>query len=140
MLRQAQLPVREQIRERAADITAVARLRRAAKLFFHHQNFLHDRDPAAWNASTQAAGWPWIEEEAVGVFAVEVAIGRYVQSGFVRTFLGDVLVVVLVYFAVRGLCELAPRWTALGVFLFACPIELGQAVGLEGLSLVLHDT
>lgn len=67
---------------------------------------------------------------ALGIFLVEVYIARYLPHGFVRTFVGDVLVVVLLYFTVRGMLSLSSRATILGVFLFACAIELGQAVHL----------
>ena len=39
---------------------------------------------------------------AVLLLAVEVAIARYVHSGLIRSFIGDILVVVLVY-ALLGL-------------------------------------
>ena len=85
---------------------------------------LHAHEPRRWRLSARHL------IVSLGVLLVEVWIARYVQHGFVRTFVGDVLVVVLLYFAVRSVLSLAPRVTILGVFLFACAIELGQAVHL----------
>lgn len=76
---------------------------------------------------------------ALGVFAVEVAIARYVHTGLVRTFAGDVLVVVLLYFLARSVIALPVGWTVFGGFLFACAIELGQALQLVRLLGLEHD-
>ena len=60
--------------------------------------------------------------------AVEVLIALYVHDGFVRPYVGDVLVVVVIYTFVRiwipeG-CPLLPLW----VFLFAACVEGLQAI------------
>ncbi|HKU44899.1 MAG TPA: DUF2809 domain-containing protein [Polyangiales bacterium] len=75
----------------------------------------------------------------LALFAVEVCIALYVHDGFVRPFVGDVLVVMLIYCAVQTVWG-APRLaTALAVFAFACAIELGQAFQLAARLNVAHD-
>lgn len=61
--------------------------------------------------------------------AVEVAIALFVRDAFVRPYLGDVLVVVVVYCFARSFL---PAWRMLpaGVFLFAAAIEVSQYFGL----------
>ncbi|HKP56616.1 MAG TPA: DUF2809 domain-containing protein [Polyangiales bacterium] len=62
----------------------------------------------------------------LALFAVELSIALWVHDGFIRPFVGDVLVVVLVYCAVRSFLPGKPVKTALGVFAFACAVELAQ--------------
>lgn len=67
---------------------------------------------------------------AVLLFAIELFIAFRVRDGFVRPYLGDVLVVMLLFFAVSALVAVRPVPLALAVLLFACLVELTQAVGL----------
>ncbi len=64
------------------------------------------------------------------LFAIELFIALYVRDGFVRPYLGDVLVVMLLFFAVSAVVAARPVPLALGVLLFACLVELTQAVGV----------
>ena len=48
---------------------------------------------------------------------------RLVDLRFIRGFVGDWLVVLLIYFLIKGLWDIRPRSLAIGVFLFACSIE-----------------
>jgi hypothetical protein len=62
---------------------------------------------------------------------VEVGIALYVHDRVVRPFVGDVLVVILIYAFVRALFE--PKNAALlaiGVLIFAYLIEIGQFFSL----------
>ena len=74
----------------------------------------------------------------VAILAVEVLIALYVHRGWVRGFLGDVLVVAAVYYLVATFLRCKPHVLALGVFLFACAVEVSQGfdlvsrLGLEG--------
>jgi hypothetical protein len=63
---------------------------------------------------------------ALGVFGIELFIALFVHDRFIRPFVGDVLVVVLVYCVVRAVLPSPPLPTALGVFAFACAVELAQ--------------
>ena len=60
------------------------------------------------------------------LFATEVVIALFVNDSFVRPILGDALVVVLIYCALRSVLALRPLPTAFGVFLFACAVECAQ--------------
>ncbi len=67
---------------------------------------------------------------ALLIFCVEVAIALFVKSGFVRHTLSDVFVVMLLYAALMAVAPL-PRVIAAGLcFVFACAVEVGQALGL----------
>lgn len=60
------------------------------------------------------------------LFAVEVGIALFITDSIVRPFVGDVLVVVLIYCFLRIFLNLTYWKIALGVFLFACVIEVLQ--------------
>lgn len=74
---------------------------------------------------------------SAGLLALEVAIARHIHTGLIRSFVGDVLVVVLLYTVLRTCFAARARHLALGAFLFACCIETMQAFGLVDL-LGLH--
>lgn len=61
------------------------------------------------------------------VFALEVIIATRVSHvSWVRAYLGDVLVVVLVYAAVRSVLRINDYLLLVAVFVFACGIEFAQ--------------
>ncbi|MDR0893092.1 MAG: DUF2809 domain-containing protein, partial [Mediterranea sp.] len=62
------------------------------------------------------------------IFAIEVFIALYVHDYFVRPYLGDVLVIALVYCFVRVFIPYGVLRMPLYVFLFACFIELLQGL------------
>ncbi|WP_124980077.1 ribosomal maturation YjgA family protein [Nonlabens xiamenensis] len=67
---------------------------------------------------------------AVALFLMETAIALYVTDGFVRPFLGDFLVVWLVYALLMLITPWRPIFTA-GLSLFiAFVVEFGQYVGM----------
>ncbi|MET0287217.1 MAG: DUF2809 domain-containing protein, partial [Polyangiales bacterium] len=61
---------------------------------------------------------------ALALFLVEVAIALWVHDDFVRPYVGDVLVVPLVYFGVMTVHRGRPLRVLAGVFVFACIVEL----------------
>ena len=64
---------------------------------------------------------------AVVVFVLEVLIAtRVAHVSWIRAYLGDVLVVVLLYAAVRSVVRVNHFALLLAVFVFACSIELAQ--------------
>lgn len=67
---------------------------------------------------------------ALLLLIVEIYIAVAVHDRFVRPHLGDALVVVLLYCLVAAFFDWPRRWIALGVFLFACAVEVGQALHL----------
>ena len=60
------------------------------------------------------------------LFVVELSIALFVDDAFVRPYLGDVLVIPLVYCAIATFFEVRPAWLGLGVFAFACSVEFAQ--------------
>jgi hypothetical protein len=64
---------------------------------------------------------------AVAVLVAEILVATvFAPVRFVRSFLSDYLVVMLLYHAVRAATSLAPRRVAVGVFAFACIVEVSQ--------------
>src|SRR5215204_4155209 len=63
---------------------------------------------------------------AVIVFFIEVFIALFIEDSLVRPFLGDALVVILIYCALRIFLSVNYWKAALGVFIFACVIEILQ--------------
>ena len=53
-------------------------------------------------------------------------IALFVKDTLVRPFIGDCLVVVLIYCFVRIFLNVNYRWAAIGVLIFACMIEILQ--------------
>ncbi|MBP6557355.1 MAG: DUF2809 domain-containing protein [Flavobacterium sp.] len=59
-------------------------------------------------------------------FVVEVCIALFVHDNFIRPYLGDVLVVILIYCFVKSFLNISVIKTAIGVLLFAFCIETLQ--------------
>jgi hypothetical protein len=60
------------------------------------------------------------------LFITEVLIALYVTNNFVRSYFGDVLVVILIYSFVKSFIEMPVLPLAIGVLLFAFTIEFLQ--------------
>jgi Protein of unknown function (DUF2809) len=60
------------------------------------------------------------------LFLVEVFIAVFINDNFVRPFIGDVLVVILIYCLVRTFWNIRYRTAALSVLAFAFTIEVLQ--------------
>lgn len=60
------------------------------------------------------------------LFCIEALIALFVRDRFVRPYLGDALVIMLVYCFVRIFIARPLWWLPLGVFLFACCVEAMQ--------------
>jgi hypothetical protein len=74
---------------------------------------------------------------ALVILLIEIAIALFVRDKFVRPFIGDLLVVVLLYFSFRTILKAKASSVAIGVFIFAIGIEvlqffqLAEVLGLE---------
>lgn len=62
----------------------------------------------------------------VVILAIEIGIGVYVRDAFVRPYVGDALVVVLIYCFIRIFIPRGLPWLPVYVFAFACFIEILQ--------------
>jgi hypothetical protein len=66
----------------------------------------------------------------VSIFAIEVLIALFVKDKFVRPYLGDVLVVILIYCFIRSFISIQPFPVAMFVLLFAFTIEFLQYINI----------
>ncbi len=64
------------------------------------------------------------------LFAVECLIAMYVHDKIVRPYVGDLLVVILIYCFVKSFLDIPSRKAAVGVLLFAYAIEFAQYLQL----------
>jgi hypothetical protein len=60
------------------------------------------------------------------LFSIEVLIALFVKDSLIRPFVGDVLVVCLIYCFLRIFLNFSVWKIALGVLVFACLIEISQ--------------
>ena len=67
------------------------------------------------------------------LLAEEIYIGVFVQDRFVRPYVGDFLVVVLLYFLVRIFCIRKPVYLSVWILLFAIIVEITQVFPLVDL-------
>jgi Protein of unknown function (DUF2809) len=65
------------------------------------------------------------------LFLIEVFIGVFVHDGFVRPFIGDLLVVILIYCFIKSFWKIRPNVAIAGVFIFSCIVE-----GLQYLNII----
>jgi hypothetical protein len=59
----------------------------------------------------------------IGLLIVEVLIALFLHDGIIRPFVGDVLVVILIYCFIRTFLRVKVNVTIGAVFLFACLVE-----------------
>lgn len=67
---------------------------------------------------------------AIALLLVEIAIALFVNDGFVRPYVGDYLVVILLYCMLKSVVIISPIKAAIIVFLFAVAIEFSQYYNL----------
>lgn len=72
------------------------------------------------------------------LFSIELLIGTQLDDAFIRPFVGDLLVVVLIYCLLRTLLEIPCYPLAIGVLVFAISVETGQYFHLAELLGVGH--
>lgn len=63
---------------------------------------------------------------AIGLLALEIIIALYVHDAIVRPYIGDLLVVILIYCFVKSFFNWPVLKTAFGVLLFSYSVELLQ--------------
>ncbi|MBP3569369.1 MAG: DUF2809 domain-containing protein [Lachnospiraceae bacterium] len=76
---------------------------------------------------------------AISIFLIEVWIALFVRDEFIRPYVGDMLVVILIYTFLRVILPEKPRLLPLYVFLFAALVEGLQAINVVEL-LGLQDS
>lgn len=66
----------------------------------------------------------------VALFVGEVLIAVFIHDGIVRPYMGDVLVVIMIYYFVKAFFRVKPLHLVIGVVLFAFLVEFGQYMHL----------
>src|SRR5688572_1552874 len=64
------------------------------------------------------------------IFAIEVLIALYVHDQFIRPYLGDVLVVILIYCFLKSFLKLSILTTAMMVLIFSFTVEFLQLINI----------
>lgn len=72
------------------------------------------------------------------LFGIECLIALYVRDRFIRPYVGDMLVTVLLYFFVRIWIPQGVRRLSLWIFLFAVVVEVSQYLQLASLLKIEH--
>ena len=63
---------------------------------------------------------------SISLFLIELWIALYVRDDFIRPYVGDVLVVILIYVIARTFLKISILTAAVGVLLFAFGVEILQ--------------
>ena len=63
---------------------------------------------------------------ALILFVAEVLIALYVHDDFIRPFVGDVIVVWFIYYAIKMFVDIKPLYIAIFTLLFAFGVETAQ--------------
>lgn len=74
------------------------------------------------------------------LLCLEVVIALFIHDSIIRPYLGDALVVILMYSCVKSFIEVTPLKAAIGVLLFAYAIEIAQYFNLCSLLGLEHNT
>lgn len=64
------------------------------------------------------------------IFSIEVGIALYINDTFIRPYVGDVLVVILIYCFIKSFLNFSVNAVALFVFIFSFTVEFFQYVNL----------
>jgi len=67
------------------------------------------------------------------LFLLELYIGFYVHDRIIRPYIGDLLVVILIYAFVMTFVDISYKKVAFFTFLFACAIEFAQYLNIATL-------
>jgi hypothetical protein len=76
---------------------------------------------------------------SIGLFAVEIFIALFVHDRLVRPFVGDMLVVILIFTLCRTVIEAGYFRLALCVLLFSFAVEIGQYFNLISILGLQHS-
>lgn len=62
----------------------------------------------------------------VVILIIELIIGLFVNDAIIRPYVGDILVIILMYTLIRGIVQKSIRYLPMYLFLFALIVELAQ--------------
>lgn len=64
------------------------------------------------------------------LFIIEVLIALFLNDPIIRPYIGDTIVVILIYYFLKAFFEIKPIYLIIGVVLFSFCIEIGQYFNL----------
>ena len=67
------------------------------------------------------------------VFVIEAIIAVFIHDDFIRPYVGDILVVVLIYCFIKAFVRYGIKYLPLHIFIFALLVEIGQYYNLAEL-------
>lgn len=67
---------------------------------------------------------------AITIFFVEVLIALYVDDKIIRPYVGDILVVILIYYFIKAFFEIKKLYLVVAVLLSAYLVEFGQYLNM----------
>jgi Protein of unknown function (DUF2809) len=67
---------------------------------------------------------------SIGLFVVEIFIALFIHDRLIRPFVGDMLVVILIFTICRSVIKANHLWLALSVLIFSFAVEIGQYFNL----------
>jgi uncharacterized protein DUF2809 len=70
---------------------------------------------------------------SIVLFVVEISIALFIHDRLVRPFVGDMLVVILIFTICRSVIKADHFWLALSVLIFSFAVEMGQYFNLISL-------
>ena len=76
---------------------------------------------------------------ALSLLLIEILIASFVHDAFIRPYVGDFLVVILIYCFIKSFLNTPVVATAVFVLLFACATETAQYFDLAGLLELQHS-
>ena len=76
---------------------------------------------------------------SAGLFAVEISIALFIHYLLVRPFVGDMLVVILIFTICRSVINANYFWLALCVLIFSFAVEIGQYFNLISILGLQHN-
>jgi hypothetical protein len=75
---------------------------------------------------------------SVGLFMVEISIALFIHDRLVRPFVGDMLVVILIFTICRSVINADYFWLAFCVLIFSFAVEIGQHFNLVSILGLQH--
>jgi len=75
---------------------------------------------------------------SVGLFMVEISIALFIHDRFVRPFVGDMIVVILIFTICRSVINANYFWLAFCVLIFSFAVEIGQYFNLVSILGLQH--
>jgi len=66
----------------------------------------------------------------ITILLIEIILALYIRDGFFRPFVGDILVILLVYYFIKAFTDIHTKLLWLYIFIFATLIEVGQYFNL----------